>query len=289
MIRTRVIVGSVLALAAGGVLVGDRWLAPWFPCLFACLLLAAVLATHELVRLFPPVFRPPGALAGFGVIAVVTANWYAVAQRDVLGSLPVVESPWVPVLLAFVGVVLVGFLVEMYRYREPGSAVPRLGLLVLAVAYLGLLGSFLAQLRWLRDPAASSLMLTLVIFVPKGGDVGAFFTGTFLGRHKMTPVLSPKKTWEGFAGGLLMSVAVAVGFSFAGDVFRHGVLEAAAFGVVVGIAGVLGDLAESLIKRDCQTKDAAQNIPGFGGLLDVIDSILFAAPVAYVWFVLSRG
>ncbi len=61
-------------------------------------------------------------------------------------------------------------------------------------------------------------------------------------------------------------------------------LEAIAFGLVMGLAGVLGDLAESLIKRDCQTKDASKSIPGFGGLLDVIDSVLFAAPVAYVWF-----
>jgi phosphatidate cytidylyltransferase len=286
MIRTRVIVGSLLALVAAGLLVADLWLAPVFPCLLACLLFAGAFATRELVRLFPPIFRPPEALAGLGVTAVLAANWYAVVQQATGSPLPAAGSPWVPVLFTFVAVVLAGFLVEMSRYHEPGAAVPRLGLLLLAVAYLGLLGSFLAQLRWLRDPAESGLILTLVIFVPKGGDVGAFFTGTFLGRHKMTPVLSPKKTWEGLAGGLLTSVLVAVGLSFAWPVFRHGVVEAAAFGLVVGVAGVLGDLAESLIKRDCQTKDAAQNIPGFGGLLDVIDSVLFAAPVAYVWFVL---
>jgi phosphatidate cytidylyltransferase len=184
-----------------------------------------------------------------------------------------------------VGVVAVGFLREMYLFREPGAAIPRLALTVFAVAYLGLFGSFLAQLRWVdTDPYRTSLILALTVFVPKCGDIGAFFTGTFLGRRKMTPVLSPKKTWEGFAGGLVASVLVAVGLSFAGDVFRHGPLEAAAFGVVVGVAGVLGDLAESLIKRDGQTKDASASIPGFGGLLDVIDSVLFAAPVAYLWF-----
>jgi phosphatidate cytidylyltransferase len=100
----------------------------------------------------------------------------------------------------------------------------------------------------------------------------------------MTPILSPKKTWEGAAGGLLASVLVAVGLSFAGPLFRHGVGEAVAFGAVVCVAGVLGDLAESLVKRDCEAKDAANSIPGFGGLLDVIDSVLFAAPVAYLWF-----
>jgi phosphatidate cytidylyltransferase len=178
----------------------------------------------------------------------------------------------------------------MYRYRGPGSVVPRLGLFVLTVAYLGLLGSFLARLRWLHaDPYRTGLMLTLTIFVPKCADIGAFFTGTFLGRHKMTPILSPKKTWEGFAGGMVLAVVVAVGLSFADDLFRGGMLEAAAFGLVVGVAGVLGDLAESLVKRDCEVKDAAKSIPGFGGLLDVIDSVLFAAPVAYLWFAATRG
>ena len=135
-------------------------------------------------------------------------------------------------------------------------------------------------------------MLAITILVPKCNDIAAFFTGTFLGRTKMTPLLSPKKTWEGFAGGMiggtLVSVAVSlVASAFDVTVFRGGVLEAVAFGLVVGVAGVLGDLAESLIKRDCQTKDASRDIPGFGGLLDVIDSVLFAAPVAYLWFTLS--
>ena len=99
----------------------------------------------------------------------------------------------------------------------------------------------------------------------------------------MAPRISPKKTWEGFAGGMLTGAAVAVGLAYLAPAFS-GPLEAAAFGLAVGVAGVLGDLAESLVKRDCQTKDASKSIPGFGGVLDVIDSVLFAAPVAYLWF-----
>jgi phosphatidate cytidylyltransferase len=196
-----------------------------------------------------------------------------------------VPSPWPLVAFALVGVMVAAFLLEMRRYREPGSAVPRIALTLLAAVYLGGLACFLAQLRWIHpDPQRTSLILALTIFVPKCGDIGAFFAGTFFGRHKMTPVLSPKKTWEGAAGGVLFSVLTAVGLSFAGPVFRYGIVEAVAFGIVVCIAGMLGDLAESLIKRDCEAKDAAKSIPGFGGLLDVIDSVLFAAPVAYVWF-----
>jgi phosphatidate cytidylyltransferase len=286
LIRTRVIVGSLLALTAGGLLlVGDRYLPPWFPFLFGCLAFVGGFAALELVRLFLPEFRPPAPLVVLSVVVTIAANWYTVVQQKLLPELTPATSWHQPVLLVFVGVVAFGFLREMYLFREQGAAVPRLALLVLAVAYLGLFGSFLAQLRWLdADAYRTSLILALTVFVPKCGDIGAFFTGTFLGRRKMTPVLSPKKTWEGFAGGLVASVLVAVGLSFAGDVFRHGAIEAAAFGVVVGVAGVLGDLAESLIKRDGQVKDAAKSIPGFGGLLDVIDSVLFAAPVAYVWF-----
>lgn len=279
MIRTRVIVGSVLALAAAGLLAGDRHLDPFFPCLFVCLAFVGVFATRELVSLLPASFRPSRTLVTVGVIIVLASNWYNCVHAGPTG-----RSPWPPVVGAFVCVLVVGFLIEMRRFREPGAAVLRLALLVFAVAYLGLLGSCLAQLRWVADPFRSSVILALTIFVPKCADIGAFFTGTFLGRRKMTPVLSPKKTWEGFAGGLIASVLVAVGLHAATDVFRHGLVEATLFGLLVGVAGVLGDLAESLIKRDGQQKDAARSIPGFGGVLDVIDSVLFAAPVAYLWF-----
>jgi phosphatidate cytidylyltransferase len=125
--------------------------------------------------------------------------------------------------------------------------------------------------------------LALTIFVPKFCDVGAYFTGRFLGRHRMSSVLSPKKTWEGFAGGLAVAVLTALLINGYFPILRGGAAAAVGFGLTVGLAGILGDLAESLIKRDCRRKDASQVVPGFGGVLDVIDAILFAAPVAYCW------
>src|SRR5262249_14116573 len=149
------------------------------------------------------------------------------------------------------------------------------------------------QLRWLPDlpdrqheVARGTLALALAIFVPKFCDVGAYFTGRFLGRHRATPVLSPKKTWEGFAGGLAAAILTALVIHRLGPVFPGGELawlSAVAFGLVVGFTGIVGDLAESLVKRDCQRKDASQVVPGFGGVLDVVDSIVFAAPVVYWW------
>jgi phosphatidate cytidylyltransferase len=283
MIGTRVLVGSTLALAAVGILVGDGYLAPWFPCLFVCLMTLGVLAGRELVRLFPAIYRPSGPLVLAGILLCLAANWYPTVRAEL--DRPN-GSVWAMLAFVFAAVLVAAFLVEMYRFREPGSAVPRLGSTLLAVAYLGVLPCFFAQIRFL-DGDRAGLMLALVIFVPKGNDVFAFFTGTFLGKHKMTPVLSPKKTWEGFTGGMIGGTLVAVGGSFVGPVFPGGVGEAVAFGLVIGLAGVLGDLAESLLKRDCQTKDASKSIPGFGGLLDVVDSVLFAAPVAYLWFTWS--
>jgi phosphatidate cytidylyltransferase len=280
--RTRIVVGNLLAAFTIALLAGDRYLAPWFPILFTALVFIGVVATRELVSLFPAEVRPPAAPTVAAVLLVMVANWVplfdpSVGRREA-------------VLVAFLAVFMVAVLAEMARYREPGGIVPRLGLVLFAAAYLGLLGSAFAQLRWLSaDPVRTSWLLGLAIFIPKGADTGAYFAGRAFGRHRMTPHLSPKKTWEGLAGGLTWSALTAVGFDLvAGGLFGHGMIEAAAFGVVVGSVGVLGDLAESLVKRDGRAKDAAASIPGFGGLLDVIDSVLFAAPVAYLWFAVSQ-
>jgi phosphatidate cytidylyltransferase len=177
----------------------------------------------------------------------------------------------------------------MATFREPGRSIERMARTSLAVAYLGLLPSFFAQIRW-QYPTGSPLgttALALAIFVPKGCDIGAYFTGRLIGKHKMTPILSPKKTWEGAIGGLAFAALAAVGIDRLGPaaVLRANIAIEIAFGLTVGIAGMLGDLAESLIKRDCQQKDASQTVPGFGGVLDVVDAVIFAGPVAYLWYV----
>jgi phosphatidate cytidylyltransferase len=155
------------------------------------------------------------------------------------------------------------------------------------IGYLGLLPSFFAQIRWLsEDHQANSVRLALAVFVPKCCDIGAYAMGRLFGRHKMTPVLSPKKTWEGALGGLVTAMLAAVAIDRFGPtpVLNMDVAWELGFGLSVGLAGMLGDLAESLLKRDCQTKDASQVMPGFGGVLDVVDAIIYSAPVSYFWF-----
>jgi phosphatidate cytidylyltransferase len=277
--------GAILVVLAVAVLVVDQRLAPWYPFLLVLLLALAELACFELLRLLPAQRRPFAWLAHLAVAVLVVVNWipHLEARYQVLTG-----GPWPWIASALAGVILTAFLVEMTVFQEPGESVGRIGAMMFLGGYLGLLPSFFAQLRWLRgseDAGAThgSLALALAVFVPKGCDIGAYFTGRILGRHPMTPVLSPKKTWEGAAGGLIAAVAIAIGINRLGPVLTSGVMGEIGFGLTVGVAGMLGDLAESLIKRDCQKKDASQAVPGFGGVLDVVDSVVFAAPVAYWW------
>lgn len=302
MLHQRLASGIVLATAALGILLIDSFLAPYYPILLVFTLAIAILGTRELLGLMGEVGRPRFSVTALSVAIVLLANWWPVEKpvqffptpeiiqaKQPPGTLfayyfQILRAPaWQPVMFAFASMMLIAFLVEMARFREPGGIIVRLSQTMFAVSYLGLLPSFFVQIRFLPF-SNTALLLLLAIFVPKCGDIGAYFTGSMIGKNKMTPRLSPKKTWEGLAGGLLASALTAVILSFAGPVFPGGIGEAIAFGIVVGMAGVLGDLAESLLKRDSGIKDASKSIPGMGGVLDVIDSVLFAAPVAFVWF-----
>jgi phosphatidate cytidylyltransferase len=161
---------------------------------------------------------------------------------------------------------------------------------VLAVAYVGLLGSFLVQIRWLESPYQGLVPLAALVATAKGADMGAYFAGRAAGRHKLWPRLSPNKTIEGAIGGLILAVIFAlIVFGLTRLLFQTSVLSWPAvigFGVLVGGAAQLGDLMESMIKRDCERKDSSATLPGFGGVLDVLDSLLFAGPVAYGYWLI---
>ena len=276
MLWKRLILGPVMAAAALGVLWADAGFAPHFPILCGLVVVALGVCTRELVHLIPEPHRPRLSVCLAGVLSLALVPF-----AEAWGGWGV--RTFDRVFLAFAFAVLLAFLVEMYRYAADGSSTGRVASAVFAFAYLGVLAACFLKLRWL-DPATSGLMLTAAIFVPKGGDIGAYFVGRFLGRTPFSPTLSPKKTWEGFGGAVLGSVAAALVLNGCGPVFRFGWPEAVAFGLLFSVVGILGDLAESMVKRDGRMKDAAGTIPGFGGALDVVDSILFAAPVAYLWF-----
>ncbi|GIW89014.1 MAG: hypothetical protein KatS3mg108_3338 [Isosphaeraceae bacterium] len=280
-------------------LVDERWLAPWYPLWMTAATLILGEAARELARLLEHTSaRPASAIVISGVLALVAANVapHALAQLgtsaqaggmnfDAAAPLDVLAWP----LIAFVGVVMTAFLIESIQFTRPGGAMATLSGSILAITYVGLLGSFVIQARWLAAPRTSPIPVLMLVATAKGADIGAYTLGRLAGRHKLWPRLSPNKTVEGAAGGLILAVLAAVLIAALGRRLGLPSLDqpaAIGYGLLVGVFAQLGDLMESMIKRDCQQKDASDTLPGFGGVLDVIDSLLFAGPVAYAYWLL---
>jgi len=152
------------------------------------------------------------------------------------------------------------------------------GATLFAIYYLGILSCFVLAIR-IEFGLWELLMFVCVI---KSSDIGAWAIGRKFGVHKFSPRISPGKTWEGMGGAVGASVLVAVLFAVSCDIMVWS--AALVFGVFLAFVGQLGDLAESMIKRDAGQKDSADKVPGFGGILDIIDSPLMAAPFAYLFF-----
>jgi phosphatidate cytidylyltransferase len=175
--------------------------------------------------------------------------------------------------------------------KQTQDAILRMAGTVLATLYLGGLAWFIMALRvkHSRNPMhfnGSTSVILMMLLIVKATDIGAYFGGKRFGKHKMIPWLSPGKTWEGLAFGLLTSALLAVVWSryLNPATYTLAWWKAILFGVIIGGVGQLGDLLESLMKRDAEVKDSGSLVPGFGGILDIIDSPLLAAPFAYLMF-----
>ena len=189
---------------------------------------------------------------------------------------------------------LVALFGEMRQYTAPGQSIANLSAAALSILYVGGLLGFLVQLR-LLDVAGSVrygglLAMLSMIMVVKMTDIGAYTTGRLWGQHQMASALSPGKTWEGVAGGLVFAMVGAwlalgpLASKLGVESSRSGMswlASAVVYAMLVSAAGIMGDLAESLLKRDAGVKDSSDWLPGFGGVLDLLDSLLVAAPVAY--------
>lgn len=148
---------------------------------------------------------------------------------------------------------------------------------IFAVAYLPLLGSAVAAML---APANGGRQVLVFIIVTICSDIGGYFAGTFLGKHKLAPVISPKKTWEGLGGSL--AACLIAGWLCLVFLLHDQYWQGLVLGAAVTVAAICGDLVESMIKRDLGIKDMGTLLPGHGGILDRIDSLLFAAPVAWL-------
>ncbi|MHC4289788.1 MAG: phosphatidate cytidylyltransferase [Planctomycetota bacterium] len=174
------------------------------------------------------------------------------------------------------------FVVQALKFGTEGT-VRNVSGSFFSIIYLGFLCSFILGIRISWGP----WVLLMFIFTVKGSDIGAYTLGRLFGKHKLCPKISPGKTWEGLAGAALFGALVSLGFSHFCDIMP--VLWAIGFGAVFGVLGQAGDLIESMIKRDAASKDSSSSIPGFGGVLDVIDSPLATAPIAFAFFYYGFG
>ena len=210
-------------------------------------------------------------VTAIGLVLVATA-WYWPQLIHI--------SQGMYLLLALAFVLAALFLQQHFQLGNDG-VLANCGISCFSLLYLGLLGAFVLGIRVDEGPWAF-LMFILVV---KSSDIGAYTFGKMFGRHKLSPRVSPKKTWEGLVGAIAVAVMVSMVFAGVFDIIK--VWVAPIFGACMAVIGQLSDLAESMLKRDAQQKDSSNRVPGFGGILDVIDSLLFAAPVAYVFFRLT--
>ncbi len=297
MLRWRLLLGAALI----GGLAGLCWLdataashnlyVPPGGWLFPLAILACLLATSEILWLLrDDPQRPEPWIIYAGNLLIVVSNILSYLVSRQVSEIPLGPLGW-PALF-FTASMMLAFVGEMATYDKPGGIIRRLALSVFAFAYVGILLSFVVQLRLINWPLLGEVGLSALvsmITVVKMGDTGAYTIGRLFGRHKMAPVLSPGKTWEGFVGHL---AGACLGSWISLAVFRPWITGSGkwwqpgpgwiVYGLLVGVAGLLGDLAESLLKRDVGAKDSSDWMPGFGGVLDVLDSLLFAAPVAYL-------
>jgi phosphatidate cytidylyltransferase len=172
---------------------------------------------------------------------------------------------------------------QMFR-RGPEGIFAHVGAAVLGVIYLGI--PFLLLHRLGELPNGGQFLLVFIAAV-KLGDVSAFFGGRTFGRHKMCPTISPGKTWEGFAASFVGAIGGSYLFAWLPSCWGSvspfdGWWQPAMWGLVLGPLGVLGDLAESCLKRAAGAKDSGSSMPGFGGVLDILDALIIAAPAAYL-------
>jgi phosphatidate cytidylyltransferase len=195
--------------------------------------------------------------------------------------------------LALAVAVMLGIMciVEVSTYRRDAAALPRLAAGFATAAAIGLPFAFMMRLRLMHatTDVAALIPLASMLAVVKVGDIAAYLVGSRIGRNRMAPVLSPGKTWEGAAASLAASIAVAW---FCLNVLSNDSPGPwggwALYGIAVGVAGMLGDLSESLVKRELAVKDSGTSLGALGGFLDLADATLIAAPVAWGLWVFGR-
>ncbi len=280
MLKHRIPLGIAFIVALAGAVAGDAALesAGYRAGLIIGPLLALMLwaVAFELAT----ILRAAGLYASWAGL-----TWYALIG---FAAILVPSGDYAPKAIGGGALIaLVVALLSVARKQKTEGAIGAMSAAMLAFVYLGLTAGFVMLLR--LDFGAAALLACLL--VTKSYDIGAYFTGRAIGRHKLIPWLSPAKTWEGLVGGLLLAGGVGVASALLitrWDGPELALWQAFLGGVLLGGVGQMGDLFASVLKRDAGVKDSSSLLPGFGGTLDVLDSPMLAGPVAYwllVWAV----
>ena len=267
----------LLPILAASVLI-ER-LAPLFGALVAAALILGLIEFWLLARKLQ--IRADATAGLLSALALIVIFYFTMP-----GQLPDLTMIQIVLLLLTGGTLTAA----MIRGAPFDRMIPSAAVTVLSVMYVALLGGHLLAIRTGFRPVLSRNLLGFYFLVIMGSDVAAYYGGRLFGRHKLAPTISPGKTWEGGVAGMLASLLLAVAshYWFFLNLPMKFALPLAA---VMNVVGVLGDLTESALKRSTGTKDTAQILPGHGGVLDRIDSLLFNAPVIYyfAWFYFNRG
>jgi len=289
MLAWRVLISAIIIPLLVAIFYVDAQLGEPAWCLLVFIELLALRSVWELTELLRgrfPRIQLPVLYVCVGMI--ILGSWFPHLQTP-----PPSHLDLTPLALAFCFSIMLLFAKEAMRFQVPGTSAETLATETLIVSYVGLLLAMTSQLRWVAGASAGYLAIGSLLMAAKGGDIGAYFFGKRWGKHRMAPLLSPKKTWEGAVGALVGSALAGWAWlTFATPVLLPGASPPAwyntiLYGCLIGLAGMIGDICESLLKRDVERKDSAALFPGFGGLLDMLDSVIYAGPVAVLlWKVL---
>ena len=251
-------------------------LVPWLQPLFVALVGAAlVFGLYEFYVLARKKDMKPDVAAGFlGGAALFTIFCFATPD-------PLQQRLDVQTIALVLIVLTIGTLIAATLRGAPfDKMIAASGATILGVLYVVLLGGHLVALRTGFEQTLSTHLLSFFFLVLMGADTGAYYVGRAIGKHKLAPKISPGKTWEGVVGGVLAALALATAAHF--WFFKELPLKwALPLAAVMTVLGIFGDLTESALKRGAGAKDAAKILPGHGGALDRLDSLLFSAPLIY--------
>lgn len=254
---------------------GASILISWLQPLFVLLAVSAmVLALYEFWVLATKRDMKPDAATGYlGAASLFTVFYFA----DPAPGKGLDNQTLLLIVVALTAILLIA---ATLRGAPFDKMVDSVGATILGVLYIVLLGGHLLAVRTGFNQTLSAHLLSFFFLVLMGADTGAYYVGKTFGKHKLAPTISPGKTWEGVAGGLAAGLLLAAvsHFWFFRDLPLKWALPLAAVMVTLGI---FGDLTESALKRGAGAKDAANILPGHGGVLDRLDSLLFNAPVIY--------